>query len=193
MNMTAEPTAPEVGLTPEQDKLLGQLLNRALNAGKRLQYEPTAERFAKRFLEELDEDLALLKHVYPAGGKQYDDNYYSMTFSWNMALMSCPEPLLDSQVMGRALRRVFGEGGPFAALIERTTFRYPPEKGKLYAAVYHLVMNEPERYQPWLDKISDPLAKIVMGLGEGFDAFAKELEGLTVAQARYNPIPFALA
>ena len=178
MNMTAEPTAPEVGLTPEQDKLLGELLNRALNAGKRLQYEPTAERFAKRFLEELDEDLALLKHVYPAGGKQYDDNYYSMTFSWNMALMSCPEPLLDSQVMGRALRRVFGEGGPFAALIERTTFRYPPEKGKLYAAVYHLVMNEPERYQPWLDKISDTLAKIVMGLGEGFDAFAKELEGL---------------
>ncbi|WP_274644310.1 hypothetical protein [Pseudomonas serbica] len=178
MNITADLIDPSADLTPEQDKLLGDLLNRALNAGKRLQYEPTAERFAQRFLEELNEDLGQLNQVYPAGGKQYEESYASMTFSWNLALMSCPAPLLDSQVMGRTLRTVFSEGGPFAPLIERTTFRYPPEKGKLYAAVYHLVMNEPERYQPWLAKISDPLAKIVMGLGDGFDAFAKELEGL---------------
>jgi hypothetical protein len=176
--MTPEFIDPSADLTPEQDKLLGELLNRALNAGKRLQYEPTAEKFAKRFLEELEEDLGQLKQVYPAGGKEYEESYASMTFSWNLALMSCPEPLLDSQVMGRTLRTVFSESGPFAPLIGRTTFRYPPEKGKLYAAVYHMVMNEPERFQPWLDKISDPLAKIVMGLGDGFDAFAKELEGL---------------
>lgn len=176
--MTAEFIDPNADLTPGQDKLLGQLLNRALNAGKYLQYEPTAERFAKRLLEELEEDLAQLKQVYPAGGQQYEESYASMIFSWNMALLSCPEPLLDSQVMGRTLRTVYSEGGRFAPLIERTTFRYPPEKGKLYAAVYHLIMNEPERYQPWLDKISYPVAKIVMGQGDGFEAFVNELEGL---------------
>jgi hypothetical protein len=90
----------------------------------------------------------------------------------------CQDHLQDSQVMGRTLRTLFTEGGRFAPYIEQTTFRTPPEKGKLLATVYHMTMNEPERYQPWLGKITNSVAKIVMGLGDGPDAFIKDLEGL---------------
>ncbi|WP_338924725.1 hypothetical protein V0M98_34465 (plasmid) [Pseudomonas silesiensis] len=178
MNMSAEISDPSADLTPEQDKLLGQLLNRALNASQLLQYETTAELFEQRFHEELENDIGMLKQVYPAGGVKCDENFADIVHCWGRALRSCPKPVLDSQVIGRMYRTLYGEGGRFAPYIESTTFRATPEEGKLLAAVYNLIMNEPERYQPWLDKISNPLAKIVMGLGDGFDAFVKELEGL---------------
>ena len=178
MNMSAEISDPSAGLTPEQDKLLGQLLNRALNASQLLQYETTAELFEQRFHEELENDIGMLKQVYPAGGVKCDENFADIVHCWGRALRSCPKPVLDSQVIGRMYRTLYGEAGRFAPYIESTTFRATPEEGKLLAAVYNLIMNEPERYQPWLDKISNPLAKIVMGLGDGFDAFVKELEGL---------------
>lgn len=178
MNMSVDIADKPTVLSPEQDNLLDELANRALNVGQRLQHEPTAESFVQRFMEELEADLAQLQQVLPVGGKEYEENFAGIAICWNRALLMCPTPLLDSQVMGRTLRTLFSEGGLFAPFIELTTFRMPPKKWKLHAALYHMAMNEPERYQPWLDKITNPIALIVMGAGEGPEAFIKELESL---------------
>lgn len=179
MNTTAVETQTE--LSQEQSKRLDELINRALNVSQRLQNEPSAEMYVQRFLKEMDEDLESLKHIFPAGGKEYEDNFAGSVVLWNRALLSCPAKILDSQVMGRTLRTLFGEGGLFAPYIELTTFQTPPEKGKLLAALYHMAMNDPARYQPWLCKISTPIALNVMGVGDGPEAFVKELEGLQKA------------
>lgn len=181
MSMTVDSTEAPTELTPEQDKILDELTQRALQASQRINSEPTAEMFAQRFFAELEKDLGILKSLFPHGGKAYEDNRAGTAVMWTRALMLCPTAILDSQVMGRTLRTLFSEGGHFAAYIELTTFRSPAEKGKLHAALYHLCMNDPERYQPWMHKITDPVALIVMGVGDGLNAFIKELEGLQKA------------
>lgn len=176
--MIVESSETPTKLTPDQAKLLEDLTQRAQYISRRINSEPTAELFAQRFFKELEEDLNSLKQVFPAGGKDYEDNYAGSAIMWNRALLLCPTAILDSQVMARTLRTLFGEGGRFAPFIELTAFRTPPEKGKLLAALYHMAMNEPDRYQPWLETITSPVALIVMGVGEGLEAFIKELEGL---------------
>jgi len=165
-------------LTKEQDEELGRVIHRCMNGSKLLSYAETPQGYVDRFFIELNDDIASLKRVFPDGGKEYEDQLLGLTTMWDMNFRSCPANLLDSVLMGQTLRALFADGGVFEKNIPLMTIRSGAEKGKLVAAMYHMAMNQPEKFEPWLKGLSYPIALIVMGRGDGPTAFVDELKTL---------------
>lgn len=167
-----------VALTKEQDEELGRVINRCMNGSKLLNYAETPQGYVDRFFLELNDDIASLKRIFPDGGKEYEDQLLGLTTMWDMNFRSCPAKLLDSVLMGQTLRTLFADGGVFEKVIPLMTIRSGADKGKLVAAMYHMAMNQPEKFEPWLKGLSYPIALIVMGQGDGPAAFVEELKML---------------
>lgn len=172
--------SPNEDLSEDQVNKLESMKKRSENIFIEFGSEPSHIAYMDRFYVELDRDMTALKEIYPDGGQEYLRKREWLLLSWASQSEKFAE--LDSGVLAETLRTLYGAGGIMEPYINDVEVGPSSKAAKILAPYYHLVMNDPDRYGVWIEKLKKSVALAMVG----FDDSARLIDELKKLQQQFG-------